>query len=453
MKKFNPDIFKAYDIRGKFPEDVNEEIAERIGKATAIFLSRKLRKKRLKILVCQDVRLSSERLKNAVVSGIIVQGNDVFDAGIGTTPFFYFLMSTKNFDGGIMVTASHNPPEYNGFKIRGKRCVPISMGTGLEKIKNLVNRKFENVKEPGSKIMLDLAKLRKEYIDFLSRGVSIGKMSAVIDASGGSACFFLPELLNKFPQLIYKPLFFEPDGSFRKHSPNPLLKDAQKFIKKELERSKFKFGAIFDGDGDRIIFFDEKGNHIPSEFIIGLFADEELKKNPRSWFVLPINTSRGVHEYIAEKGGRIKLSRVGATFVHEAMVKAKASSGGELSGHFYFKDFYYNDSGIFAWLKLADILSQTHKPLSHLIEPLNRYINSGEINFNVKDKKAVLKRVLSKYKKTARISLLDGITADFEDWRFNIRPSNTEPLIRFVLEAKTKELFEEKIKELRVLIK
>jgi len=210
--------------------------------------------------------------------------------------------------------------------------------------------------------------------------------------------------------------------------------------------------VVFDGDGDRVIFFDEKGRALRPEIIFGLFAQEHLKKHSSAWFVMPINTYKGVREYLQEQGAKIQLSRIGYVFMQQAMKKRKATYGVELSGHFYFKEFFYDDSALLAFLKLASLLSKTKRPLSWLVKPWERYISSGEINFPVKDEKAVLDRIKRKYR-GAKISLLDGITVEYPDWWFNVRPSHTEPLVRLVLEAKDQNLYEQKLREVESLIK
>ncbi len=448
--KINPNIFKAYDIRGKYPTEINEEISMRLGNAAARFFSQKLRKKRLTLLVCRDVRNSSPSLAKSLMRGILTHGSKVVDAGVGTTPYFYFLMHRLNPDGGIMVTASHNPPEYNGFKIRSRGGKPVSVDTGLKKIRAfLLDKKI--VRSPMPEV-ISYENCTDEYMRFIAQGVSVRPIRAVIDAGGGSAAYFLPRLLNNFPDLNYKPLFFESDGSFKKHPPNPLLPEAQRFVKEELKQGQFRFGAIFDGDGDRVLFFDERGNFVRSEFIMGLFAEEELKKHYGGWLVMPVNTSRGVREYLGEKGAKIQLSRVGYTFVGPLMKKRRAEYGAEISGHFYFKKFGYDESALYAFLLLASLLSKTHRRLSDLAKPFERYISSGEINFAVKNKKRAMSGI-KKYYRDGRRTFLDGITVEYPDWWFNLRPSNTEPLVRLVVEAKSQKLYDEKLKEIEGLVK
>lgn len=454
--KINQGIFKAYDIRGKFPSEINEAMAERIGASAALFFAQKLKKKKLTILVCRDVRTSSPVLKDALVRGLNSQGADVVDAGIGTTPFFYFLMhGVARADGGIMVTASHNPAEYNGFKFRSKDGSPVSGSSGLARIRSMVlNRKFAVVRSPG-RVLEPSKNFKQLYISYQVKNAVVGRISAVVDASGGSAAYFLPEIFAKFPEFKYKPLFFQPDGSFAKHPPNPLLPESQKFAAHELRGGAFQFGALFDGDADRVVFFDEKGDTVRPDFIAALFMEEELKKRKNSAFVFTVNTSRGPREHLAEKGARIELSKVGFANMQPCMRKVNAPVGTEISGHFFFRKFEYDDSAIMAFLKLAGILSRTPRSLSQLVKPYARYVSSEEINFSVGDREAVLEKLTGFYEDIpgVKISRLDGITFEFPEWWFNVRTSNTEPLVRLVMEASTAELFGEKLKELKRLIR
>lgn len=447
---FNPHIFKAYDIRGKYPAELDEDTAKRIGNAHAVFCARQSKKEKVTILLCRDIRLSSPALHHAMIEGITESGSRVIDAGIATTPLFYFLVHMVKCDGGIMITASHNPAEYNGMKMLGKAGASIAEGTGIEKIRDAViaktyskGKEFGTIETPEDR--------RKEYADYLVKKNTVKEIRVVVDACGGAPTYVLPAVLEKIPSVIYKPLFFEPDGSFKKHSPNPLDPKAQRFVTAELRNGSYAFGAVFDGDGDRIVFFDEKGNRVLSEFVAGLFVDAYLKKEKGAVLVLPPNTSRGVREYIVERGGRIKLSRVGYALIQPVMKKIKAPFGVEISGHFHFREFFYRDSGVLALIKLAEILSHTARPLSQLVVPMQRYITSGEVNFSVHDKETVLEAIETHYRelRDAKISKVDGVSVDFPDWWFNIRESNTEPLVRLVLEAKTKELFTKKFEEVK----
>ncbi|MBI2055764.1 MAG: phosphomannomutase/phosphoglucomutase [Candidatus Sungbacteria bacterium] len=445
-----PHIFKAYDIRGKYPAELDEAGARGIGNAIAAHLLRVQKKKKLTLLVCRDIRTSSESLARAAVQGITESGCDVLDAGIATTPFFYFLLHTVKCDGGVVITASHNPAEYNGMKICGKNGAAVSEGNGMEEIRDMVfAKKYVQAKTPGT--IEILGDFRREYAVFVTKKSKVLPTRAVIDACGGATTYILPEVLGRLSAFEYKPIFFEPDGTFRRHSPNPLDTASQKHIVRELRAGNYRFGTIFDGDGDRILFFDEKGGVISSEFIGALFMDQFLAKEPGAAIVMPPNTSRGVREYITEHGGKIKLSRVGYAFIQPAMRKLNAVFGAELSGHFHFRDFFFKDSGVYALVKFSEFLSGTNRPLSELIAPMKRYVSSGEVNFSVRNKDKVLAAVEAHFQefKNAVISKIDGISVDFPEWWFNMRGSNTEPLVRLVLEAKTEKLFQEKFEEVK----
>jgi len=451
--QIDPNIFKAYDIRGKFPEEINLEVAEKIGYATAKFLSPKQKRNKMPLLICRDVRSSSPVLKEALIRGILAQGSDVVDIGIGTTPFFYFLTHTENVDGGIMVTASHNSAEYNGFKIRNKDGKAVSLESGLKEIRKTIAKKNRTLNTRPGVLLLAKENYKGRYLKFISRNISVpAKISVVVDAGGGSTAFFLPDLLSRFPNITYKPMFFEPDGTFSHHLPNPLLEEAQKYVRAELKSGKFRFGAIFDSDGDRVAFLDEKGKLIRQDFILALFAQDEIKSKKGGTFVLTVNTSKRVRESIEELGGKVKLSPVGYINVEKLMRINNASLGVELSGKLYFRDFFFDESGLLAFIRLTQIIASNSRPLSQLIEPLEHYTTSPEINFEMKNETTIMSRV-KKYYQKAKISAKDGLTVEFPDWWFNIRPSNTEPVMRLVLEAKTQELFDEKMRELKSLLK
>ncbi len=445
--KVNPSVFKTNDIRGKYPQDVSEEFAELLGRAVADFVAGKKSRKNLKVLICGDVRSSSPALREAVARGLIKQGVSVLDMGAGTTPYFYFLIHKLTIAGGIMVTASHNPKEYNGFKIRGKNNSSIDGDNGLPEIKKLVlSRKFQKISFPGE--IAQAPDHREVYLKFISQGVSISKdIKIVVDAAGGSTSLFLPALLNRFPNIQYKPLFFQPDGGFAKHSPNPLLPESQKFVQDELKKGKYNFGVVFDCDGDRVVFFDEKGNTLKSEFVFCLLVDEELRRHKGATFVMPVNISKGAREYIQGRGGKLDLTKIGYTFLQKAMKNKKARLGVELSGHFYTKlGSTISDSALAAFLRLASAIVRAGKPLSQLMKPVDTYLSSGERNFHVSDKEAVLKKI-KKYFSDGKISEKDGVLIEYPDWWVIVRASNTEPVLRLVMEAKFQKVFDEKLKE------
>ncbi len=453
----NPSIFKAYDIRGKVPAEITEAVALQIGRSAAAYFIKKARKPHPAILLCRDVRASSESLAAALAEGIRSQGADVLDGGVSTTPFFYFLIHTTKLDGAVMVTASHNPPEYNGFKIRDSKGGAVSLGSGLERIRDHAMR-FRDKPSGRTKAQGKtgaLPDMRDAYIDTLAKGAGIGKIKIVLDAAGGSTTLFLPKLLSRFPSVSARTLFFETDGTFRRHDPNPLLPQAQQFAQKELRKGGYRFGAVFDGDGDRVNFFDEKGNLVNPEFVFLLSALAELEARPKSVFALPVDTSRIVEREIRAHGGSVAWCRRGYTFVKKAMQESGAALGVERSGHFFFKSFSYDDSALLAWVRLAGLISRARKPFSSLIKPYVQSAVSGEASLPLKDGKTevLLAGVRDYYKKAgARLSFLDGVKVEFPDWWVNVRPSNTEPLVRVALEAKTKKLFRQKLKEIGSII-
>ncbi len=481
-------IFKAYDIRGKFPTELNERVAERIGYAAAHYLTQKSGKKRCTILVCGDVRISSPLLKIGLMKGILEYGSDILDGGIGTTPFFYFLMNKIRPDGGIMITASHSPSEYNGFKIQDKTLKAVSLGSGLNVIQHYFESKKlnphtfprriesheKNLKPPfihttrpwdilegvgikKNNIHGEISAIQdhsKEYLDFLARDFTIrNPIKIVVDTAGGAEAIFISRFLNRFPKITYKPLFSKVDGTFRTHSPNPLLPEAQGFVREELKRGGFRFGAVFDGDSDRIVFLDEKGKTIRADFIFALIGAEVLKEKIITVFAVTLNVSKGVREYIESRGGKIKLSMQGYPFLQKIMRRHKTFAGVELSGHYHFKKTFFRDSTLIPLIYLIRILSEKHEPLSKLIRDVQRYVTSEEIAFPTNDKQKVISRIKKTYKGRAKLSFMDGITVEFKDWWFNLRPSNTESVVRLSLEAQNQELFDEKLAEVEKLIK
>ncbi|OGD38372.1 hypothetical protein A3A25_01215 [Candidatus Azambacteria bacterium RIFCSPLOWO2_01_FULL_46_26] len=448
----NPSIFKAYDVRGVYPGEINEETVYLVGRAFAVWLTKKARKQPV-IVVGSDARISSPGLKKALVRGILEQGGKIIDIGLATTPMFYFAVNKAKADGGAMVTASHNPAKYNGLKFTLKQARPVGEETGLEEIKAFALRaKFAASVKKGT---LKKKLLFKKYVNFMLwqiKNIEMPDLKIAIDSGNGMAGLILPKLFKKIKRIKVFPLYFKIDCGFPNHEANPLKEDTLNDLKNLMRKKKADAGIAFDGDGDRVVFLTAEGRPARADFITALLAGEYLKKYPKAKIAFGVNSSRVVREAIAEKGGRPFVSRIGHSFFKEHLWKEGVVFGGELSGHYYFRDFFNADSGIFTMMKVLKIVAQEKKPLSELIKPFERYFASGEINFEVKDKFGIIKNLEKKFS-DGRVSKVDGLSVEYKDWWFNVRSSNTEPLLRLNLEAKTKKILEEKKKMLTIIIK
>lgn len=448
----NPSIFKAYDVRGLHPQEINKEAVYLAGRAFAAWLTKKTRKQPA-IVVGSDARISSPELKKALVRGILEQGGKIIDIGFATTPMFYFAVNKMKADGGAMVTASHNPAKYNGLKFTLKQARPVGAETGLEEIKILALRaKFAASAKKGT---LKKKSLLNEYVNFLFgqiKGVSMPRIKIAVDCGNGMAGLVLPRLFRRLKTIRLFPLYFKVDCGFPNHEANPLKEETLKDLKNLIRKKKAGMGIAFDGDGDRVVFLTAEGRVVRADFITALLAGEYLKKYPKAKIAFGVNSSRVVREAIAESGGQPFVSRIGHSFFKKHLWQDGVVFGGELSGHYYFMDFFNADSGIFAMMKVLKMLAREKKPLSELIKPYERYFASGEINFEVKDKFGTIKNLEKKFAEGA-ISKIDGLSVEYKDWWFNVRPSNTEPLLRLNLEAKTKKLLEEKKQMLTKFIK
>ncbi|MDD5145548.1 MAG: phosphomannomutase/phosphoglucomutase [Candidatus Pacebacteria bacterium] len=444
--KINQAIFKAYDIRGKYPGEINKNSAFQIGKGFASFL--KVRKP--EIVVGRDNRLSSLDLFSGISKGVSSQGGRVINIGLSTTPMLYWACANFKHDGGIEITASHNPPEYNGFKLVKRPALPISEVSGLEEIKILAGK---NLKEKKGNFPLTKKEVLKEYSKFNFDKFpkeNFRNLKIVIDTANGVSGLIIPEISKKFPFKICH-LFKKLDGSFPNHNPDPSKSENLISLQKEVAKRKADLGVAFDGDGDRIAFVNENGNIVPNDFILALLAGYLLRENPKNKILYDLRSSNIVREVISESGGTPVISRIGHSFIKEKMRKENILFGGELSGHFYHKDYYFCEAPIFVLLKICEILSNEKRKLSEIIFEFEKYCHSGEINFEIKDKEGKIREIKNRYQ-SGKIIEIDGLRVDFEDWWFLVRPSNTEPLLRLILEAKTKELLEEKRKELSDLI-
>jgi len=435
-------IFKAYDIRGIYKQTLTDDIAYKIGRAFATFLGCR------KVVVGRDMRPHSKPLFDALARGLTLQGADVIDLGLCSTPMSYYANGKLGADGGIMITASHNPGEWNGFKICRERAIPISGATGIQEIEQIV--KSEDFTRPPPMLgRISTYDILPEYVKHIRDSAAIKRpVSIAVDyanAMGITEAKALQGLVK------IDPLFDTLDGTFPNHEANPLKLETLEPLQKKVRAGRYDFGVAFDGDADRAGFVDEKGSVIPMDIITAFIAEAVLSKEKGPIFY-DLRSSWAVKEIIEENGGKAMMSRVGHAFIKQQMRDAKALFAGELSGHYYFRENYYTESSALAVLYVANLVSQSTKPLSELIKPLQRYFGSGEINSEVHDVEAVFKRLRQKYG-DGKVIELDGLSVEFADWWFNVRPSNTEPLVRLNLEAKTRALMEQKRDELLALIR
>jgi len=449
-------IFKAYDIRGIVGKDLTEEIAFKIGRAFASFLNCR------KVVVGQDMRPHSKPLFEALVRGLTMQGADVISLGLCSTPMSYFANGRLGGDASIMITASHNPAEWNGFKLCRAQAVPLSSETGISDIEKIVlNAQFNPpAKKPGAINQYDILPEYTAHIHEranLSRPIKIAVDFA--NAMGAVEAKALKGLVD------IDPLYAELNGSFPNHEANPLKTETLAALQQKIrggegsaepsealaKEGKYDFGVAFDGDADRAGFVDEKGEVIPMDLITALIAQSILKQE-KGKILYDLRSSWAVKEVIEENGGTPQMCRVGHAFIKRQMREANAVFAGEMSGHYYFRDNYFTESSAMAVLCVANLLSQCSQPLSALVAPLKRYFKTPEINSEVKDIAAVFDRLRKAYAQ-GKMFELDGLSVEFSDWWFNVRASNTEPLVRLNLEAKSEQLLAQRQKELLDIIR
>lgn len=434
----NLSIFKSYDIRGIYSSELNEEAAYLIGRAFA------LKSKAREITVGSDMRLSGPALKKALINGIIDQGINVNDIGLVPIDAVYVCVGKFKSEAGIMITASHNPKEYNGFKMVLK---DMQWVRGVELLDEINNLPQETSQTKG---VINQKDIIPDYISHILSFVELDTIKSfkiVVDAGNGMAGKIMPALNEKIPVNII-PLNFTLDGSFPAHPSNPLLPESQKQICETVVKEKADFGVIMDGDTDRVFFVDEKGKFIPADITLLLLAKLFLEREPGAGIVYNLLCSKIVPEMITEWGGQPLRSKVGYVNISSIMRENNGIMGGELSAHYSFRDNAYADSGFIAFVILLQLLSEYEKPLSEIVKPFYRYFKSAEVNFKVEDKDAVLEKIKKQYS-DGKQDFLDGITVEYKDRWFNVRPSNTEPLLRLTIEADTQELLEQKSREIK----
>jgi phosphomannomutase len=445
--KINPEIFKAYDIRGVYPSEINEDTVYNIGRALAEYLKPK------KIVIGRDIRKSSDALREALIKGIIEGGVDVVDIGIATTPMIYYASGKLEVDAGVIITASHNPAEYNGLKLCLKNAVPIGEGSGMEEIENLaIEGDFPENFSKGQ--LIEDNQLKEDYKKYLTSFYKkgLGKKKIVVDFANAMG-IEEKDVLERFSEdLEFTYLYDNFDGNFPNHEANPLKTETLEDLQKKVLEVRADFGIAYDGDADRVGFVDEKGEVVPMDYITALISKEILKKHPGGLVLIDLRSSNAVQEVIQEAGGKVEHCRVGHSLIKAQMRRDEAIFAGELSGHYFFEENFKAEMTVLAVIMILNLLNETGKTMSELTADLKRYYHSGEINSEVKDPQKVFSELKNKYN-DGKLNELDGVRIDFDDWWFNVRASNTEPKIRLNLEAKSQDLMEEKVKEVLDIIR
>ena len=453
-------IFKAYDVRATYPNPLNEEAAWKVGYSSALFLQRSRQSvgadQRVKMedtmVVGRDMRPHSPSLAKALIDGIRSAGMNVVDVGMIDTSFIYFAINHLDCVGGIQTTASHNPINYNGFKISGPKAKPIGSASGLDDIKRIAMT-LNRIGGTGLEGKYEEADLWAPYRQHVLQFLDLKRpLKVAIDASNGMAGKMVPAVFGNIPGLEIVPVLFEITGAFT-HDPNPLVESNLAMLKAKMKESPVDLGACFDGDADRAVFLDETGAMIGSDMATALMAKDLLAKpaNQGATVVYDLRSSHVVPDVIKASGGVPRRDRVGHAFIKKTMAETKAVFGGELSGHIYYRDNFFADSAAIAFAHFLSIVSAQSKPVSAVMKPFHTYAQSGELNFHVEDKDAKIRELAEAYKK-AQIDYLDGVTVDLGDWWFNVRKSNTEPLLRLNLEAATAASVQEKLSELKKLL-
>jgi phosphomannomutase len=443
----DPKVFKAYDVRGVYPTELDEEGAYAIGRAYAeVFEPRK-------IAIGRDMRVSSPAIAKATIAGAADAGADVLDIGMVGTEMVYFAVGELGLDGGICVTASHNPKEYAGMKIVRRGALPVGGDSGLMDVRDRALAGFGDVGKRGE--------VREEDIwpGFVDRVLSFVEVEAikplrvVVDAANGMAGAMLPPVLERLPIDAVR-CYFEPDGSFPNHEPNPLLPENREFIVRKVAEEQADLGVAFDGDADRCFFVDDTGEFVPGDFATALLAESVLEKEQGAKIIYDVRASWAVPETIERAGGVPLVNRVGHAFIKHRMRKDGAAFGGEVSGHYYFREFTQADTGVVPFLLLLELISKKGRKLSEILAPYReRYFLTGELNTPVTDVALKLQELKERFGPEGEVSHLDGLSIDAEDWHMNVRPSNTEPLLRLNLEAMSQELMERKRDEVLEVIR
>ncbi len=447
----NPEIFKAYDVRGLYPGEIDEAITRQIGRAYVAYLGA------TRVAVSRDMRLSSPNLATAFIEGVREQGCDVVDYGMMGTDMLYFAVVNDGLDGGAQITASHNPKQYNGIKMVRREALPLSGDAGIGEIRDMVANDAIPPK-PARAGLIEQRQIVDAYVtkvmSFIDPSI-IKPFTVVLDGGCGMAGAVAPRLFAGLPCRTTE-LCFTPDGTFPTHEANPLIEENRRDITERVLADKADIGIAWDGDADRCFFIDGTGEFVSGDFVTALLAEAFLLKHPGATIIYDLRASHAVKDIVAQYGGRALMNRVGHAFIKRRMREEDAIFGGEVTGHYYFRDFYYADNGFIPALLMLELMSKKGKSLAELIQPLReRYFISGEINTKLGTMTEVprkLEALAARYK-DAELAHIDGLSVEYPDWHFNVRPSNTEPLLRLNLEATTAEKMEQKRDEVLAIIR
>ena len=445
----DPKVFKAYDVRGIYPAELDEDGAYAIGRAYVEQFEPQ------RIAVGRDMRVSSPSMAAALIRGATEGGADVLDLGLVGTEMVYFAVGELELDGGVAVTASHNPKEYTGMKIVRRGALPVGGDSGLLDIRDKAMALGDTAggQSLGQVQEYDVWPAYVERVLAFVYVSAIKPLRVVIDAANGMAGAMLPPVLERLPIEAIRH-YFEPDGTFPNHEPNPLLPENREFIVEKTTTEGADFGVAFDGDADRCFFVDDEGEFVPGDFVTALLAESVLAKSPGGKIIYDVRASWAVPETIEAAGGTPLINRVGHAFIKHRMREEGAVFGGEVSGHYYFRDFSQADSGVVPFLLMLELVSGRGQKLSEILRPYrDRYFITGELNTPVPDVALKLEELEDRFGPQGEVSHLDGISVNADEWHFNVRPSNTEPLLRLNLEARSEELMEQKRDEVLDVIR
>jgi phosphomannomutase len=447
----NPNIFKAYDVRALYPSEIDEATARQIGRGFVAYLGAS------EIAVSRDMRLSSPTLADAFIAGALEQGANVVDCGLMATDMMYFAVASEKLQGGAQITASHNPPQYNGIKMVREAALPLSGEAGLGEIRDMIVQGTlpAPAAVPGRRTSKDVLEPYVAHVfSFIDKSV-IKPYKCVLDAGNGMGGLVAPRLFEQLPCDVV-PMCMEIDGRFPNHEANPLIEENRAHIVERVVQERADVGIAWDGDADRCFFIDGTGEFISGDFITALLAEAFLLKYPRATIVYDLRASHAVKDVVERMGGAAIMNRVGHSFIKKTMRERDAIFGGEVTGHYYFRDNFYADNGFIPALLLLELMSKKGQSLAELLAPLKAtYHISGEINTKVASMDIVTEKLagLSKQYASGKVAHLDGVSVDFDDWHFNVRPSNTEPLLRLNLEATTPERMAKKRDEVLAYIR